>query len=145
MILKSNVFANGEDIPKKYTCDGIGVNPPLTISEVPGEAKSLVLIMDDADASGGTWLHWSLWNIDSTTREITENSIPVGASEGETDFGTSGYGGPCPPAGVHRYIFRLYALDRVLNLESGAKLREIKVAIEDHIIDETRLTGVYGR
>lgn len=145
MILRSSVFANGENIPKKYTCDGVNINPPLTISEVPGEAKSLVLIVDDPDAPMGTWLHWSVWNIDPSTREIPENSIPTGAAEGETDFGTSGYGGPCPPAGAHRYVFRLYALDKILNLESGAKLRELKTATEGHVIDETRLTGIYER
>jgi hypothetical protein len=145
MILESSAFANNTNIPSKFTCDGEDINPPLSIKEVPIEAKSLVLIMDDPDAPMGTWLHWTVWNIDPATSEIVENSIPPGAGEGATDFSRPGYGGPCPPGGTHRYFFKLYALDIELNLATGAKLKELEQAMAGHIIDQAELIGLYQR
>ncbi|MBU3978526.1 YbhB/YbcL family Raf kinase inhibitor-like protein, partial [Patescibacteria group bacterium] len=104
MRITSSAFENREQIPGKYTCNGENINPPLKFSEVPGEAKSLVLIIDDPDAPGGTWIHWIVYNISPNLREVGENSIPDDGEEGTTTFGKPGYGGPCPPSGVHRYF-----------------------------------------
>ena len=145
MKLESPVFENNGNIPSKYTCDGENVNPPLEISEVPENAKSLVLIVDDPDAPMGTWVHWTVWNISSKTTEISENSVPEGAVEGMTDFGKPGYGGPCPPSGTHRYFFKLYALDATLDLDSSDKAKDIEKAMEGHILDKAELVGLYSR
>ena len=102
MKLTSPAFKPGEKIPARYTCDGLDQSPPLAISEVPDNAESLVLIVDDPDAPAGVWTHWTVWNIDPHAVVIEENTAPVGAVEGITSFGKSGYGGPCPPAGVQR-------------------------------------------
>ena len=145
MKLESSVFENNGNIPSKYTCDGENVNPPLEISEVPENTKSLVLIVDDPDAPMGTWVHWTVWNISPKTTEISENSVPEGAVEGITDFGKPGYGGPCPPSGTHRYFFKLYALDTTLDLGSSAKAKDIEKAMEGHILDKAELVGLYSR
>ncbi len=145
MNLTSNAFAPNADIPAKYTCDGDNVNPPLTIKEMPAEAKNLALIMDDPDAPMGTWLHWTIWNINPATTEITENFVPTGAAEGTTDFGSTGYGGPCPPSGTHRYFFKLYALDTEINLPAGAQLKELEQAIAGHVLDQAELIGLYTK
>lgn len=145
MKITSPAFKNNEFIPPQYTCDGQDVNPPLAISEVPENAQSLVLIMDDPDAPAGTWVHWTVWNIDPKTTEIAENSVPPGAIEGMTDFGRSGYGGPCPPSGSHRYFFKLYALDIKLELSPEAKKEEVEKAMENHILAKAELIGLYQR
>ncbi len=146
MKLTSSVFSHNQSIPDKYGCDGENINPDLRVSEVPEEAESLVLIMDDPDAPiAESFVHWTLWNIDPATKEILENSVPPGAVQGQTNFGTSGYGGPCPPSGEHRYFFRLYALDKKLDLEEGATREEIDKAMEGSVIDSTELIGLYSR
>lgn len=145
MEITSPAFGQNERIPEKYTCDGENVSPPLLISGVPEEAKSLVLISDDPDAPVGTWTHWTLWNIQPDAMEIKENSVPVGAVEGKTSFGSSGYGGPCPPSGTHRYFFKLYALDAMLALEPGAGLRDLERVMEEHTLAKAELVGLYSR
>ena len=145
MNISSLVFEHNSLIPAKYTCDGENISPSLRISEVPEDAKSLVLTVDDPDAPGGTWLHWTVWNINSQTDDIAEGSTPEGAAEGKTDFGKLGWGGPCPPSGTHRYFFKLYALGTVLNLAAGAELRELQNAMEGHILDKAELIGLYSR
>ena len=145
MKIESSAFEYGHTIPQKYTCDGQNVNPPLKISGVPENAKSLVLIMDDPDAPAGTWVHWTAWDMKPGTAEIKENSKPSGAVEGKTSFGEIGYGGPCPHSGTHRYFFRLYALDIELNLSSGATIKQLEQAMDGHIIDKADLMGVYSR
>lgn len=145
MVILTPAFKNGENIPSKYTCDGDNVNPRLEISDVPAEAKSLILIMDDPDSPSGTWLHWSVWNIDPKTTEIPENSVPQGAVEGMTGFGETGYGGPCPHSGEHRYFFRLYALDSKLDLPAGASRPELERAMDGHILAGAELMGLYRR
>lgn len=145
MKLTSSVFEHNESIPSTYTCDGRDVNPPFAISGVPEGAKSLALIVDDPDAPAGDWVHWLVWNIDPGTTEIGEGSIPDGAVQGTTDFNRTGWGGPCPPSGTHRYFFKLYALDTALNLETSAKKAELERAMEGHELERTELIGLYER
>ena len=143
--ISSSVFAYNESIPSRYTCDGVDVSPPITIENVPTEAKSLVLIVDDPDAPVGTWVHWIVWNISPTTKEIKENSVPVGASQGMTDFRKQKYGGPCPPSGTHRYFFKLYALDSLLTLGSNSIKDTVEGAMKGHILAQAELIGLYSR
>jgi len=145
MEISSPAFEHNMLMPSKYTCDGINISPPLKISGVPSGAVSLALIMDDPDAAMKTWLHWTAWNIGPSTAIIEENSLPANAIEGKTSFGDTGYGGPCPPSGTHRYFFKLYALDCMLDLKYGAGLRELEKSMEDHIIGKTEFIGLYKR
>ncbi len=145
MKIESPVFKTNEMIPSRYTCDGQNINPQLNISGVPADARSLVLIVDDPDAPGGTWVHWTAWNIDPATGEIAEGSVPVGAVEGVTDFGVPGYGAPCPPSGTHHYFFKIYALDITLDLDSSATVTEVEQAMEGHMMGSAELIGLYSR
>jgi Raf kinase inhibitor-like YbhB/YbcL family protein len=146
MKISSSDFLNNEFIPSKFTCDGEDLNPELQISEVPENAKSLVLIMDDPDAPVGIFTHWTVWNILPDTKIIKSGELPQGALEGLTDFGRIGYGGPCPPSGKpHRYFFKIYALDTILNLKAGALRTELEKAIENHIIGQAEFFGLYQR
>src|SRR5438876_9788033 len=120
MKISSSAFQEGGNIPSKFTCDGTDANPPLRFEGAPAETKSLVLIVDDPDAPSGLFTHWLIWNISSQTTTIAEGSTPKGV-QGTNDFGKSGYGGPCPPSGTHRYYFKIFALDRELDLPFGAK------------------------
>ncbi len=144
MKLESSAFENNGEIPKKYTCDGEDVSPPLAISEVPEDARSLALIVDDPDAPAGDWVHWVAFNIPASTASIGENSTPSGV-EGTTDFGRTGWGGPCPPSGTHRYFFKLYALDTQLELDSTTTKAELETAMTGHILDRAELMGKYKR
>jgi len=145
MQITSTAFEAGQTIPSKYTCDGENINPPITILDVPEGTKSLVLIFDDPDAPAGTWIHWLVWNIAPSTGIILENSVPQGAIEGTTSFGKTGYGGPCPHSGEHRYFFKIYALDTMLNLDSSIDIAALETAMEGHILDKAELMGVYSR
>ena len=145
MKIESTAFKNNELIPSKYTCDGENVNPPLMIDDVPTGAKSLVLIVDDPDAPAGTWVHWTVWNINPEIKEIPENSVPRNGVEGITDFGKPGYGGPCPPSGTHRYFFKLYALDITLDIDTSTKATDIESKIEGNILAKAQLVGLYRR
>lgn len=131
-------------IPSKYTCDGEDVSPELEFSDIPQEAESLALVMDDPDCPSGTFDHWVVWNIPPETEMIMEGKEPEG-TQGSTGFGRRGYGGPCPPSGTHRYFFKLYALDRMLDLEEGSSKDELERAIEGHIIEKAVLMGRYSR
>ncbi len=144
MKIKS-VFANREWIPKKYTCDGENVNPPLEFIDVPENAKTLLLIVDDPDSPSRIFTHWVLWNIPKETREIHENSVPKNSVEGMNDFGKIGYGGPCPHSGTHRYQFKFYALDIKLNLPKGSRKSDVESAMEGHIIDKALSIGLYTK
>lgn len=141
--VKSPAFKQGELIPKKYTCDGEDINPPLIIEGVPKEAKTLVLAMDDPDAPSGTWDHWIVWNIAASTAKIGEDSVP--GMEGENSFGRTGYGGPCPPSGTHRYFFKVYALDTQLNLTGRSKKKDAEKVMQGHVLAKGELMGVYRR
>lgn len=145
MQIRSLVFENNQFIPKKYTCDGENINPPLEFKNVPKEAKSLVLIVDDPDAPFRTFTHWIVWNIDPRTTLIDEGKIPSGAIEGINDFGKNSYGGPCPPSGIHHYYFKLYALDKKLDISEKSKKKDLEDAMKGHIIDYTELIGLYKR
>ncbi|TRZ64179.1 MAG: YbhB/YbcL family Raf kinase inhibitor-like protein [Spirochaetia bacterium] len=145
MIITSPTFQHNSLIPSKYTCDGDNVNPPLEIKDVPRGTKSLALIVDDPDAPGGTWIHWIVWNIDPKTVQIPENSVPDKATEGQTSFGDLGYGGPCPPSGIHHYFFKLYTLDIILSISSQADKTALEKVMEGHILDKAELIGLYSR
>jgi len=145
MEISSLAFKVGEKIPDAYTCDGRNISPPLSIRDIPAETRSLAIIVDDPDAPSGDWVHWTAWNISPETKEIIEGATPKGASEGATDFGKPGYGGPCPHSGMHRYFFKLYALDAELNLASNAAKKDIEGAMEGHIVAQTSLMGRYQR
>ena len=145
MKITSSAFIEGELIPSKFTEDGQDVNPTLFIEGVPENARSLALIVDDPDAPVGTWNHWLVWNIDPRTREIQENRVPEKAVPGTNDFGRLTYGGPAPPSGVHRYFFRVYALDSMLELPRGAKRAALDQAMKGHVVAEGALMGKYAR
>ena len=144
MKITSPAFQEGGNIPSKFTCDGSDASPPLQITGVPSEAKSLVLIADDPDAPGGLFTHWLIWNIAAQTNSIAEGSAPKGV-HGTNDFGKSGYGGPCPPSGTHRYYFKVFALDRELDLRSGGKRSQLDAAMQGHVIAQGELIGRYAR
>jgi len=144
MKVTSSAFQQGGNIPSKFTCDGADTSPPLQITGVPSEAKSLVLISDDPDAPSGLFTHWVVWNIPPHTSSIAEGSVP-NAVQGTNDFGKSGYGGPCPPSGTHRYYFKLFALDHELDLRSGAKRNQLDAAMKGHVIAQGELMGRYSR
>jgi Raf kinase inhibitor-like YbhB/YbcL family protein len=141
----SPAFLENGYIPDKYTCDGENVSPPLHIKGVSTKARSLVLIMEDPDAMAGDWVHWTVWNMDAATRVISENSIPDGSVEGDTDFDLPAWAGPCPRWGVHRYLFKLYALDTKLELASRATRPQLESAMKGHVLDRSELVGLYGR
>ena len=141
----SPAFKHNEFIPEKYTCDGKDINPPLLIENIPSGTKSMALIVDDPDAPAGTWVHWVVWNISPDTKEMKESSVPEGAQQGVNDFRKHEYGGPCPPSGTHRYFFKLYALDTMLNLGSKAKKSDLEKAMKGHILEKTELIGRYRR
>ncbi len=146
----STNFDAGGMIPMKYTCDGIDISPHIAWDSVPQGTKSLALICDDPDAPMKTWVHWVIYNIPPDQTELAENippqkTLPTGALQGINDFRKIGYGGPCPPGGTHRYYFKLYALDTMLNLEPGATKDQLLKAMEGHILDSGELMGKYKR
>ena len=146
-ILQSPAFSMGGEIPKKYGYKIDNTSPPLKIIGIPSETKSLVLIMDDPDAQaavGKIWVHWIIWNIDPATTDIAEDSLPPEALEGKSDFDEIGYGGPAPPDKIHTYVFKLYALDKKLDLPKGSNKKQVEQAMEDHILSNTSLTGTFA-
>ena len=144
MKITSSAFQEGGNIPSKFTCDGGDSSPPLQIAEIPSSAKSLALIVDDPDAPSGLFTHWVVWNISPQTNGIAEGTAPKGV-QGTSDFGKSGYGGPCPPSGTHRYYFKVFALDRELNLPSDSKRNQLDAAIKGHVVAQGELMGRYSR
>ena len=147
MKITSNAFENGGEIPRKYGYKNGNASPPLEISDVPPNTKSLALIMDDPDAMGAVgkiWVHWVVWNIDPSVNQIQENEVPSGSIQGKTDFGETAYGGPAPPDKEHTYIFKLYALDESLSIQNGATKAEVEEAMKNHVIGETKLEGRYA-
>lgn len=151
ILITTEAFRQGETIPSRYSCEGDDISPPLTWNGVPANAKSIVLIMDDPDAPSGTFVHWVLFNIPAETQHLTEG-IPSGKVLGDgsrhsmTDFGRTGYGGPCPPSGKpHRYFFRIYALDTQLDLSAGVSRKQVEIAMKGHVVAQGELMGKFGR
>ncbi len=150
--IESEAFPNGAEIPRKYTCDGNDVSPPLSWNDPPAGTKSFALIVDDPDAPDPksprmTWVHWVLYSIPATTRELPEavSRLPAGTREGTNSWKRTGYGGPCPPVGRHRYFHKLYALDTVLpNLQEPTAAR-LEKAMRGHVLAEAQLIGTYQK
>jgi hypothetical protein len=142
MILTSPDFKHNDFIPRKFTCQGPNISPRLIIGMVPAEAKSLALIVNDVDAPSGDWTHWLVYDMPVISK-IDEGGIP--GKEGRNSFGKVHYGGPCPPSGIHRYFFTVYALDQELNLQVGADREALEKAMKDRIIDQTELVGLYKK
>lgn len=150
MILTSSAFGEGAIIPEKFSCKGRDVSPPLSWAEVPAGVISFALICDDPDAPGGTWDHWLYYDIPGETRELNE-AVPKdegpapGGEQGHNSWRQSGYRGPCPPGGTHRYVFKLFALDILLGLGPGANKNALFGAMKGHILEQTQLMGRFSR
>jgi hypothetical protein len=145
MQITSPSFSNNGNIPSEFTCSGSDLNPQLNFANIPENTKSLALIMDDPDAPNSTWIHWVIFNISPKTTVINKNSAPSGAIQGINSWGTSNYGGPCPPSGTHRYFFKLYALDNTLSLSSSASKANVESAMQGHILSQATLIGKYAK
>ncbi|MFO1091521.1 MAG: YbhB/YbcL family Raf kinase inhibitor-like protein [Hyphomicrobiales bacterium] len=154
MDLTSPAFLDGGSIPAKYTCEGANVSPPLVWASVPKGTKSLALIVDDPDAPDPaapkvTWVHWVLYNLPPDLPGLPENAeargLPKGAAAGLNDFKETRYGGPCPPIGRHRYVHKLYALDRLLPALQPATKTAVEAAMKGHVLAEARLIGTYQK
>jgi Raf kinase inhibitor-like YbhB/YbcL family protein len=149
--ISSTAFSAGETIPKRFTCDGQDVSPQLKWNDPPANTQSIALIIDDPDAPVGTWVHWVLYDLPASARELPEGvakqeQLSSAARQGRNDFGAIGYSGPCPPPGKpHRYFFKLYALDAKLGLKAGATKADVERAMKSHILAQTQLIGKYGR
>lgn len=149
--LRSSAFKQNQEIPKKYTCDGSDISIPLNWNDPPERTKSFALIADDPDAPRGTWVHWVLYDLPATARDLpepvtTREKLDSGAKQGKNDFGKIGYGGPCPPAGsAHRYHFKLYALDQMTGLSPRATKQQLPDAMKGHILAQADLIGTYKR
>ncbi|MCK6540103.1 MAG: YbhB/YbcL family Raf kinase inhibitor-like protein [Anaerolineales bacterium] len=148
--ITSNAFAQGQPIPAKYSCNGEDVSPALSWGEPPAGTQSFALIMDDPDAPVGTWVHWVLFNIPASARGLPEAfpadaTLPDGSLSGKNSWGNTGYGGPCPPGGTHRYFFKLYALDETLAISAGATKGELEKAMVGHILAQGELMGTFSR
>jgi Raf kinase inhibitor-like YbhB/YbcL family protein len=144
MKISSSAFRNGDRIPRQYSRDGEDKSPPLRITDVPPNTRSLTLIMDDPDAPRGTFTHWIVFDMDPKTVEIGEDRVPENARQGATDWGEAKYGGPKPPSGEHRYFFRLYALDTKLDLPRGSGRQQIMQAMQSHILEQAETMGRYA-
>ncbi len=148
--LTSSAFQQGDPIPTIHSCDGEDTSPRLTWTNPPAGVQSFALIFDDPDAPGGTWVHWVLFNLPAETRSLPADVPPdpelaSGGVHGSNSWNSIGYGGPCPPGGEHRYFFKLYALDSVLDVEVSATKEQLLEAMEDHIVAEAELMGTYSR
>ncbi|MFJ3309766.1 YbhB/YbcL family Raf kinase inhibitor-like protein [Streptomyces sp. NPDC086549] len=143
----SSAFTEGGTIPRRHTCDGEDVSPPLAFSGVPADAGGLALVVEDPDAPHGTFTHWLMWDIGPHTTELAAGQVPPGATQGRNGFRKTGYGGPCPPRGdkPHHYVFSVYATDRPLDLTAGATPDGIRRALAGHTLATGTLTGRYGR
>ena len=143
MILICPALKNGNILPERYTCRGEGVSPPLNIRDIPKDAKSLVLIMSDPDAPLKTFIHWILYDIPASIEEIEENEQRF--KRGRNSLFRKGYFPPCPPCGMHRYIFEIYAIDKFLDLKEGASIRKVKKEMRGHVIEKTELVTLFGK
>ena len=145
MNITSSAFSQGAMIPAEYTCDGANISPPLSVTDVPQGAQSLVLIVDDPDAPHGTWTHWVVWNITPAPFAIAAGAVPPGAAVGTTSAGTTGYHGPCPPSGTHRYHFQVYALNTAFKkLVSASVAANVRALMQGHLLSQADLVGIYS-
>jgi len=149
--LTSTAFSQGEPIPVRFSCRGEDISPPLAWGDPPEGTQSFALMMDDLDAPAGTWVHWIVFNLPGDVRALPEN-MPAGmkfgdvaATFGVNSWGRNEYGGPCPPSGTHRYVFRLYALDTTLSLDANVKKGTVQAAMDGHVLAETELMGTFSR
>jgi Raf kinase inhibitor-like YbhB/YbcL family protein len=142
--VSSIAFAPGESISSKYTCDGENILPPLSVGSIPPSAQSLVFIMDDPDSPSGTWDHWVLFNVSTSTTEVREGVEPDG-EKGLNSWGKQGYGGPCPGKGEHRYFFKVYALNSKLSFREAPTKTELEEKMKEHLIASGELMGRYKR
>ncbi|HSX20608.1 MAG TPA: YbhB/YbcL family Raf kinase inhibitor-like protein [Gammaproteobacteria bacterium] len=138
-------FQDNHSIPSKFTCEGTDEIPTLIWQDFPDNTESLALIVDDPDAPNGDWVHWVFFNIPPYVKHLSANSLPSEATNGINSWGNSGYGGPCPPTGEHRYFFKLYALDTILDLTGTATKKDLLAAMDSHILDSTQLMGLYKK
>ncbi|MBA7535125.1 hypothetical protein ES705_27376 [subsurface metagenome] len=150
LTVKSTAFSHGGMIPSKYTCDGMDISPPLSWSKGPEGTKSYALISDDPDAPMGTWVHWVLYNLSADVTSLPEDLqktkiLDKGVLQGKNDFGKYGYGGPCPPGGTHRYFFKVYALDIVIDAGAGLTKKQLLKEMDKHILAQGELVGKYSR
>src|SRR5688500_5258374 len=143
--LTSNAFTNGQSIPAKYACTGRNISPALAWSDPPAGTQSFALIMDDPDAPAGTWVHWVLFNIPTDARSLQENMDTSAMSVGKNSWADLGYGGPCPPSGIHRYFFKLYALDTTISLLPGVTKEQVIKEMEGHILAQAELMGTFSK
>ncbi len=141
--ITSPSFEAGAEIPSEFSCDGDNISPELNIANLPDNTVTLALIMDDPDAPGGTWVHWVAFDFPPT--DVIPESIPLLGIGGSNSWDMTGYGGPCPPSGTHRYFFKLFALDGALELSEGSSTEEVLDAMEGHIVDQAELMGTYSR
>jgi Raf kinase inhibitor-like YbhB/YbcL family protein len=147
MDILSNAFSDSQTIPARFTCDGQNISPQLHWKNIPAHTKSLALICDDPDAPGGTWIHWVVYNIPPSITAFEEDirRLPFGAQDGINSWSTKGYGGPCPPNGEHRYFFKLYALDKILDLNGKITSNILEKEMSKHILSQATLMGKYQR
>ncbi len=142
ILIRSPAWKNGGVIPKKYTCDGENISPPLQITNIPAGAKSLAIVLEDPDAPGKTFVHWTVWNV-SPAGNIAEGKLPSGGVTGKNNFGKNGYGGPCPPLGRHHYKFQVWALKNNLILPEGSSRGQLTAAMGGLVVGSGEMTGVY--
>ena len=145
MQITSAAFKDGETVPKQYTCEGPNVSPPLEFNDVPAEAKSLVLMVEDPDADAKPWVHWLVFNIPPQSGGFKEASIAEGATQGLCNGNTFGYEGPCPPEKEHTYLFKLYALDQVLQIPAESNRKKVLEEMQGHVVAEATLHGKYEK
>lgn len=149
LTLTSEAFPHGSEIPASHTCEGADTSPPLAWTGLPAGAKSLALIVDDPDAPQMTWVHWVLYNIPPATTGlaggVSPAALPAGTRQGANDWHKTGYGGPCPPVGRHRYLFKLYALDVVLPDLGKASKATLEKAMHGHVLAQAELAGTYKK
>ncbi|WP_019218198.1 YbhB/YbcL family Raf kinase inhibitor-like protein [Legionella tunisiensis] len=144
--LISPAFAANTMIPIQYTCQGADISPALLWQDAPAETKSYVLILDDPDAPSGDWVHWVVFNIPPTVQRLADDAeLPAGAINGKNSWGQTGYRGPCPPSGTHRYFFKLYALDMLLTLNANATKQDVLAAMANHVLEQSELMGLYRK
>jgi len=151
LTVSSSGFASGASIPNKYSCKGEDVSPALEWTGAPANTAAFAIIMDDPDAPAGTWMHWVMWSVPATAHSLPEGvprreQLPDGARQGRNSFGKIGYYGPCPPPGqTHRYFFRVYALDRKLDLQAGADRSQLDAAMNGHVLAHSEYMGTFHK